>query len=55
MIEQLLVLGSYRDKELEAIVVKNGGGKPLFYKVSVMDFDELKDYLSSLNKETSKI
>lgn len=56
MIEQLpQVLGSYRDGELEAVIIKNGSKYPVVYEVKAMDFEAVKDYLKNLNIETPKI
>jgi len=55
MIEQIVTLGVYRDGDLEAVVIKNGGETPVIYKVEKMDFDGLKDFLTNLNVPTIKI
>lgn len=53
-IQQIPVVASFRDGQLEAIIYKNGGD-PIMYQVVKMDIDGIKDYLSELNKPTLKI
>lgn len=56
MIEQLTnVLGSFRDKEIETVIIQNYPNNPVFYSIKPMNMDEIKDYLINLNKETLKV
>lgn len=55
MIERILAIGSYRDGDLEAIVVKNGGSHPVLYNVSKMTFDDAEEFLKKVNIPTQKL
>jgi hypothetical protein len=50
-VQQIVVLGLFKNNNLEAVLVKNGD--QTFYKTEKMAFDDIKDLLTDItnNKE----